>query len=548
MGARYSPEVLGDGGDGGGIGSHCEGVGVVADKGEVGGGRAYAVGVAQDAEAVNAVSDVEIDFLGGAGVEVAAVADAVVAGIAGDAADIVGDCRACRRDGHAVGSVDFHGLAGAVDVGAFATLTSEVGGVVVVVEGGVFVLKANDGADRSAAAGDGRAGVDAVSDGTLVAAAHDAADDVIAADAGCAGATGNSALVADDAADIVLLSADADAAGDEAVGNMSLVFSFPEDGADVGLATDGAVVNLQVLDGGFCASVAEESDAAGRAEADVNAADSLAIAVEGAFEGVRTITNGREVVRCVLIISNVAAQLEELALVGIASAHPAGEQVEVFGSADDVGVVGSVTAVVYPPVIDDVKTRGSGSVFEAVAVAGNGGLHPVGAGSRGFGGGIGAVLRRAVFIGNGSRTEVIADEAGHRCRSLKIIGARYGDAAVGRLGDGDLVDLCLGLVTIGARASVVFHVVCTGIGGFGELRRVFVEILILADFPEPHFVGVVVGGAHTGDEHLLTAVIDKSAGHHGVSRRAVGLRDGVDVHVDVGRFADSLVQGYFFLM
>ena len=151
MGARYSPEVLGDGGDGGGIGSHCEGVGVVADKGEVGGGRAYAVGVAQDAEAVNAVSDVEIDFLGGAGIEclggTVTVEHAAIISVCGDAADVVDCSIACRCDGHTVDSVDDHGAAGAVDVVIVGSgLVAEVGSVVVGGEGGITINFAYDGA------------------------------------------------------------------------------------------------------------------------------------------------------------------------------------------------------------------------------------------------------------------------------------------------------------------------------------------------------------------------------------------------------------------
>ena len=69
----------------------------------------------------------------------------------------------------------------------------------------------------------------------------------------------------------------------------------------------------------------------------------------------------------------------------------------------------------------------------------------------------------------------------------------------------------------------------------------------MADFPEPHFVGAFVGGAHTGDEHLLLSVIDEAAGHHRVGLRAVGLVDGADVHVDEGSAADTAVQGYIFL-
>ena len=154
------------------------------------------------------------------------------------------------------------------------------------------------------------------------------------------------------------------------------------------------------------------------------------------------VADGREVVRRVLVISNVGAQLEVLVGVAVAGVDALGEQVELSVSTDDVGVVGAVAAIVQAPVFVDCKARGSGGVFVAVAVAGNGGLHPVGAGCQGHGGGVGAVLRRAVFIGDGATTEVSAVELGHRCCSLKVIGTRDVGAAVRRLGDGDLVGLC----------------------------------------------------------------------------------------------------------
>ena len=90
--------------------SHSQCVGIVAIISQR---VAVAVGEADKGAVIgHGVVDGECHVLGGTGVECVAVYHALVVSVCGNAADIVGDCRACRRNGHAVGSADGNSLAG----------------------------------------------------------------------------------------------------------------------------------------------------------------------------------------------------------------------------------------------------------------------------------------------------------------------------------------------------------------------------------------------------------------------------------------------------
>ena len=340
--------------------------------------------------------------------------------------------------------------------------------------------------------------------------------------------------------------ADGDAVGDTAVGDGDKIAAMSNDGSGAHFAVDGAVIDYQVLDGGFF-SVAEESDVIFVRLVDVQSADGVPLAVESAGEGVRTIADGREVVLFALVEGDVVAQLEELALKIIAEVDPNGEVFKVCCGTDDVSVILGITAVVQFPVVGDCETDWRRGVVVAVAVAGNGGLHPVGAWCRGLGGGVFAVLRRVVFIGNGSRTEVIADEAGHRCRSLKIIGARHGEAAVRRLGDGGShgVGIVHRRIAVIALARVVIDGISAGFGGRYTIHHV--RIAARSAQAEVHIAGIVAVIVRW-DKLMRSAVIGQTADRRRFRIRTVDLGLGVDVHVDVGSSWDTAVQGYIGLV
>ena len=203
-----------------------------------------------------------------------------------------------------------------------------------------------------------------------------------------------------------------------AVGDGALPNGFASDTPKVWRArthvnVEACVGQGDVFHKGTIADVAEESTICHgrRSRISADTADDVAGTVEGATEWMGAVTDGSEVVFLTvavpfggIAIVDVIGDLEDDALEVVAAIHCGGQLVEVGGRGDEQGV-GSCT-IAFPCHLHERLGCGGESV--AVVVAGDVGLHPVGAGSGGDVGGVGTVLSRGILVGNGTAAEVVA--------------------------------------------------------------------------------------------------------------------------------------------
>ena len=284
---------------------------------------------------------------------------------------------------------DAVGLDRAVVVGDVAAAGADVVGevadaalVVVVVGEGADVVGADDGATAAFLTSDNPGAVGyAVADGA-VSFADDAAivlaiAIVVAGDGGGAVAAVDGSMakyIADDAAVVVGtagIGLDSDVAQHAAVLE-GAGKAVAHDAADFVAANDGAASEGDVLHGG-AAEIAEETLIAG-ATADADAADGVAVAVEGAEEMlIRAVDADGRVVVLAVEADDVGAEFEEFIRgVSVALVHAAGKQLQLGIVADDVGVglgAGVAGLVVEGPERADGGVAGGHSDGVAAEVA-----------------------------------------------------------------------------------------------------------------------------------------------------------------------------------
>ena len=251
------------------------------------------------------------------------------------------------------------------DVGGGAAYDAAV--IVVVGEGVVAAASvSHDGAFIIVCA-DGGAEGEVVADGAVRESAYDAAIVITTALAVVGHGGGADAAVdgrvihmADDAAvvfGIIVIGTDGDGALHAAVGDGAAI-QEADNAADVIHACDGAAAQRDVLYGASVADVAEEALVIATG-VDMDAAHSVAVAVEGAYEVFGTVADGGVVVLRA-VVGDVRAQLEELVVVVGAAVHLGGQQVEARRGGDDVGAFlgGAVVVGVGMPVADEGAVHG----------------------------------------------------------------------------------------------------------------------------------------------------------------------------------------------